>query len=146
MKKIFALALVAIVSIVFGACNENAPSQPNVFICLTNGTHSDRAWERNCQLCLLSFVKEGADGNSGANIVGQQKGTITLHGDTYQCFSVPRRVGDLYLEWFYDNSSKRENFRCTVNTKANDWVRISWDLASPYGVEPGILQGTGNVY
>ena len=143
--RILFLSMVVMMSIVLSGCEKITPSGPNVYVCLTNGTHSDRAWERNCQLRFMSYV-DGGDAHAGKNIVGLQKGTIQLNGDTYMCFSVPRKIWDIYIEWNYDNSSEWTNARYTVNLKDNDWVRISWDLAGSTEVDPGILQGSGSVY
>ena len=145
MKKILVLALIAVVSVVFAACDLMAPSKPNVYVCITNGKHSDRGWERNCKLTFVTYVYDGSDARGGANILGKQKGTLQFNGDTYQCFCVPRGVWDFYIEWSSDYSVM-ENARYTINTRANDWVRISWDLANEHDVEPGLRQGTGTMY
>ncbi len=143
MKKIFALAFVAAVSIVFGACDGNAPSQPNVFISIAdNGKH------QGFYLMYLSYVSIGDNGLSGKNILGERKGTLEFKGMTYECWSIPKRKCDLYFEYYQGEgwSPKKDNERKTINLKDNEWVRISWDLAESYATQPGILQGSGTMY
>ncbi|MBO4581027.1 MAG: hypothetical protein J5701_01900 [Bacteroidales bacterium] len=132
-----------IAAVVLSACEKQSPKEPNVYIAIAdNGKHHDFA------LMLLTYVPVGDNAYTGKNILGKSKGTIEFKGLTYECFSIPKGVWDLYFEYsmndeYYD---KFDNERKTINLRDNDWVRISWDLAESYAAQPGIIQGSGSLY
>ena len=133
MKKLFYLASVAIVALVMGACNGVTPSEPNVYIqYAVDGS----------ELYYVTYVPEGNDGHSGKNIFNQRKGEYVFNGKKYHMYSIPRGTWDIYIEW-YDSSrySGMDNERVTVNTKANEWVRLDYRGGGYW-----TYQGSGAMY
>ncbi len=138
---LFPVIFIAIMAFSFVACNKNTSSKANVYVNIENASHPGYA------LRYVTYIKEGYDSKTGKNILGDCKGMVDFKGLTYYTFFVPRGIWDFYIE--YDTpglSYSYTNERYTINTKDNEWVRISWDLASSYASDPELLQGSGDMY
>lgn len=142
-NRFLTMAVIIEMAFIFSGCEGVTPSEPNVYIAIAdNGKHHD------FELTYLTYVPKGENAHTGKNILGKRKGTIEFKGLTYECFSVPKGVWDLYFEYTQNDDyyEKFDNDRETINLKDNDWVRISWDLAESYSAQPGIRQGEGTMY
>ena len=123
-------------------CNGITPSQPNVYVNVEDSRHPGFA------LRFVSYVPTGDNAHDGKNILGLNKGMITFKGLEYYTFSVPKGIWDFYIEYTtpgnYSGNWTNERYR--INTRENDWVRISWDLGDSHSADPEILQGCGEMY
>lgn len=140
-KHFLSVAFVAIFVVIFSACNKETTSKANVYVNVEDARHPGYT------LRYVTYIHETYDAHTGKNILGECKGMIEFKGLTYYTFSVPRGIWDFYIEYNTpDRSYNYTNERYTINTKDNEWARISWDLANGYDSDPELLQGSGDLY
>lgn len=136
-KHFFLMSAVIVAALVMCACNGVAPSNPNLYVEHEEGREVS-------QIYYVSYVKVGADGHSGKNIVRDCKGEYTFKGKKYLMFSIPKGTWDIYMEWPTDKRyTGMQNLRETVNSRDNDWIRFDYDMTS---VDYRVRQGSGEMY
>ena len=140
MRRIFRILAIGCMFWVAAGCDGLTLGKPNLYV----------QYEENrevSEIYYLSYVREGADGHSGKNIIDKSLGTITFKGKKYHSFSIPRGLWDIYFEWYSNTgyaSINFENERCTINTRLNEWARL--DCRDSYGKSYWEHQGDGEMY
>ena len=141
MRRIFRFLAIACLFWVAAGCEGfGGTGRPNLYV----------QYEENrevSEIYYLSYVREGADGHSGQNIINRRLGEYTFRGKKYHMFSIPRGLWDIYFEWYSNTgyaSINFENERCTINTRLNEWARL--DCRDSYGKSYWEHQGDGEMY
>ena len=139
MKRIIRFLAIACLFWVAAGCDGLTPSKPNLYVDVDDASRGE-------ELYFITYIREGATGHSGQNIINKQHGTFTFKGEVYRVFAIPRGIWDIYMEWTanYANADWM-NDRRTVNLRDNEWARIQFYSEKDH-TSCWVYQGSGEMY